>query len=305
MTKRFGLFWAEMLTVKGKRQAMLRKILSKRLFVTKLFFCVLATIPALLLLTACGSEKEVQNNRSSASLSAVTAIASNASESATTATSNPDPDWQYRWLQGIPCKPPCWEGLIPGQTTGEEALNILKQNPLVAVAEISYPGPTTGGNYVGWNWVTAPKNRYGSVGDGGDAVFRGSAHVIDLIRPKYTITFKLSQVIAKYGEPSHVIAIDVTGPDLGSPKEYYLGFVYLPMGFLLYLKTGNIPTLTADIALSGPQFFIPGEDGFRRFGSPPLKVLVPWQGYKDFAFYCRSQFDSGTSPCDFLKKSTP
>src|SRR5690349_8873700 len=35
------------------------------------------------------------------------------------------------WLAGIPCAPPCWEGITPGQTTLPEALRILKANPAI------------------------------------------------------------------------------------------------------------------------------------------------------------------------------
>src|SRR5262249_40010397 len=29
----------------------------------------------------------------------------------------PPDDWTYRWLQGIPCVAPCWEGITVGQTS--------------------------------------------------------------------------------------------------------------------------------------------------------------------------------------------
>lgn len=40
-------------------------------------------------------------------------------------------DWSYRWLKGIPCRPPCWEGITPGQTTAREAEEILRQSPII------------------------------------------------------------------------------------------------------------------------------------------------------------------------------
>src|SRR5947209_4744604 len=51
----------------------------------------------------------------------------------------PPPDWQYRWLKGIPCKPPCFEGITPGKTTAEEAVKLLQQNPMAAYVKTLPP----------------------------------------------------------------------------------------------------------------------------------------------------------------------
>src|SRR3982751_3848626 len=44
--------------------------------------------------------------------------------------------WQYRWLNNIPCRLPCWENIIPGQTRAIEAQSILNSNPLISSTEI-------------------------------------------------------------------------------------------------------------------------------------------------------------------------
>ena len=41
-----------------------------------------------------------------------------------------------RWLSGTPCRPPCWEGVIPGKTSVQEAFDILSANPLFTQVEI-------------------------------------------------------------------------------------------------------------------------------------------------------------------------
>lgn len=34
-------------------------------------------------------------------------------------------------LEDLVCQPPCWQGIIPGETTEEEVLNFLKESPII------------------------------------------------------------------------------------------------------------------------------------------------------------------------------
>jgi hypothetical protein len=47
-----------------------------------------------------------------------------------TETPYPFPPWPT--VLATPCEPPCWEGLVPGRTTREEASRILEQLPVVS-----------------------------------------------------------------------------------------------------------------------------------------------------------------------------
>ena len=57
--------------------------------------------------------------------------------------------WGTNWIKGLPCKPPCWYGITPGQTTETDAINILKSLPFVNTSSIT----TTyllQGSYASW-----------------------------------------------------------------------------------------------------------------------------------------------------------
>ncbi|MBU0491270.1 MAG: hypothetical protein KKB13_05410 [Chloroflexi bacterium] len=78
----------------------------------------------------------------------------------------PPADWPTRWLKGIPCRPPCWEGITPGQTTAEEAVEILSRSPVIARANattLPVPNPEMG--LVVWSWVGTEDEQ------GGQALF--------------------------------------------------------------------------------------------------------------------------------------
>jgi len=204
-------------------------------------------------------------------------------------------DLTYRWLKSIPCAPPCFEGITPGQTNTAEALALLKQNPLIDKATVGQEPPTsTGYGLLSWNWVggkITTNDEWGTVGS--MAQDTNPAKTIILIFPKLT-TYKLKEVIQAFGEPSHVAATDETIPE-GYPHTYVLKFVYLKQGFFVETKFSKLATSSVEDEVNSPIFFAPGSEGFAKFKYPP--VLVAWQGHKSFNFYCRS---SNGKPCGRL-----
>ncbi len=201
----------------------------------------------------------------------------------------PPADWPYRWLKGIPCQPPCWEGITPGQTTAAEAVEILERSPLIATVEItSVPLlPTIG--LVIWDWVDGE--------EGGEAVFNTPpSNLVYLVHPSLPITFRLGDVIQAYGEPSHVIARSHREPH-SSDISYDLSILYRPQGFILIGSAGySKPILSADTLVS-VTFFAPNDEGLQAaLGGAAAypEWLVPWQGMKDFDYYCR---DIAGKPC--------
>ena len=206
-------------------------------------------------------------------------------------------DLTYRWLKSIPCAPPCFEGITPGQTNTSQALALLKQNPLVDKESVKQDPPASKGyGYLVWNWVggkITTNDEWGTTGSMAQAT--NPAQTIILISPQLT-TYKLKEVIQAFGEPSHIAATDETIPE-GYPHTYVIKFVYLKQGFFVETKFSKLATSSADDEVSSPTFFMPGPEGFAKFTSSFIPVLLPWQGHKPFDFYCRS---SNGKPCGRL-----
>jgi hypothetical protein len=191
---------------------------------------------------------------------------------------------QYNWLKGIPCRAPCWENITPGKTTPHEAIEILKNNPEFQVPQYSYDKPN--------NTLT------GTIGDRGQAaVIWGflSFHAeptpahIEIIKP-VTQPYKLKDIFSLYGEPSHVIAV-YAFQEGTQPRTYNVYLVYMSQGLILANTFSVIPTFTPDTTYTEVYFFIPGLEGFSLVnGQADIRadVMVEWQGFKDFKFYCRS-----------------
>lgn len=199
----------------------------------------------------------------------------------------PTEDWVARWLNNVVCRAPCWEGIIPGQTTAEEAVEILSQSPIAD--NVSVDENSRGGT-VHWQW--AGETITGQVSyDAND-----SLHLIHFISlsPSGRV-LHLRDVIGVYGEPTSVYAYDSCGPDIGSGRFYLLGFIYMNDGLKIDTKIqpDHKPDLSPDLIIASVNFYDPDDPNYDLTSS--LRVQ-PWQGYLDFYQYSGTTEESGKCP---------
>ncbi len=200
-------------------------------------------------------------------------------------TKPPPPEgWELGWLKGIPCRPPCWEGITPGQTTAAEAVEMLKNHPWVATTRKFSLGED---GAIAWKWVNEQ--------EGGEIGFWSQPpQVVFSIRPGFPRYFRFSEVIEAYGEPSHIIAMAYYGSDIDG-IFYELEIVYRPQGFILKAIYSGKPDLTLDTLVS-VTFFAPEDKLYLAAFSDPGRA-VPWQGFKGYDFYCRNRDDDDRDAC--------
>ncbi len=250
-----------------------------------------------LLLVSCSSDENSSTKLPSPIATVVTTTISKPTISGPTPTAKPSQEWSTRWLRGIPCTPPCFEGITPGKTTVEEAQKILQLNSLIKSFKVTPSFPkVTPEAYISWNWNqdiigNTPSNVRGNGG-----LVRYDDHdpnnAIKEIEPGL-FPFKLADVMQAYGEPSHVIATF-------SPKNhesgywYSLTFFYFSRGFLVRNNPYEVrPELKKDMLLEYIEFFPPGIDEYPYYRDNFAKtMLVPWQGFKEWKFYCRYNYDT-------------
>ena len=196
-------------------------------------------------------------------------------------------NWEFRWLKGIPCRPPCWEGITPGLTSATEAVKILTGNSLISSAEMSTSplDPSTG--YVYWYWSNGQ--------DGGAAYYPAQTptQIISDIFPYFRKQFELRELIQAFGDPTHVVAIASQAPD--APRIFYhIWFVYLPNGLALATGSPTKPELNTDLLLNEVLFFAPTNEGLTKAIPPAINHpdwVLPWQGFKSFDYYCRDELN--------------
>ncbi|NWJ48762.1 MAG: hypothetical protein HXX08_23125 [Chloroflexi bacterium] len=220
----------------------------------------------------------------------------------------PAPGWEFRWLQDTSCTLPCYEGITPGKTSAEEAMTLLQQNPLVSAVSIGYfEGDAYG--FIAWDWVDAKKRADGSIGTGGYIQY-------DATKPTRTIysispalpQVPLKEVIKRYGYPTHVIA-PFSWEDAGRSLYYYLYLIYQPQGLILYNKYyTKEPPINEDISFGKLSIvnpdYISSQQKLYGFPADP-SFIVPWEGFKDFRYYCRMTDKGQIVKCDSVLDAYP
>lgn len=194
----------------------------------------------------------------------------------------PEPDRSI--LTGIPCAPPCWQGITPHVTSETEALNILHTNPITKNATLdedltshySSPELTLKLFYLGWDDV--------------DLYTRNN--VVELIRIKPRIQLTLSQLVARYGSPEKFWArgYPADKPDWG----FDVSFFYPKVGFVADLHAAPRKNdygkfiVAEDMQVNNLYYFPAGtiEDVFKMqyyagtvTGGITIQQLQDWKGF--------------------------
>ena len=205
--------------------------------------------------------------------------------------------WTHHWLQSnAPCRAPCWEGITPGQTELAQASTLLMHNALIQSTTIFTSPVAPDKSEIDWRW--------GNGTLGGRAFYNAQnpPHIIQFLQVNYPDTFSLQQVIGTYGDPSHIIAMQAggfPGESRASQIDQRIWVVYLDKGLLLGVDSHQGWDIRPDLPLSTPTFFTPGIAHFTAFFDQTSNhVLVPWQGYHDFAFYCRAGSENSACRTD-------
>lgn len=288
---------------------------TRRLFIhisnfSQIFVIVLLIV--LLTLTSCGDQRTSDTYSTLSNIPTVTNISattnteilvtpSNSSAGTTMTPKTTLPiGWQDNWLKGVPCKPPCWEGITPGKTTLDEALKLLKQNLTITNTWTIANNDGSGG--VGWNWSNKPYNKNGVTSLGGGIGYDKHQIITYIyIEPRM---YKIGEIIQTYGEPNAVIAAPMRVSPENNIINYHLQFIYLNQGFALGTIFEKEPSINADVGLDRVVFFPPGTyDQHTSLDNISEQMMVPWQGFKDFRFYCRQKIFGGTDEVKDCSKS--
>ncbi|HEY1014373.1 MAG TPA: NHL repeat-containing protein, partial [Herpetosiphonaceae bacterium] len=235
-----------------------------------------------------------------------------------------------RWLRQDPCAAPCWEGVTPGETTVGEALETLKRSPLIAAESIE-PTETSYDDSsprfaISWSLADngdrasdANQAIFGSSPDdppppemGADGMITVSGGMdldpaalalpidrIDIDLSQYNENlnfydheidmFTLGDLIAAYGEPSHVLALP--GDDTSWRT---LVVLFEDDGIIASPKLFDPAAFGPDLVINQVSF---AADSYEAaFGWHSSNLPQPWQGMRDFAFYCRVEQTGAACP---------
>ena len=236
-------------------------------------------------------------------------------------------NWSRRWLKQIPCSAHCWENITPHQTTVREAIKILQSSPIIVSDSVqiirelcgdSNSPETAYSRRLVWEWTYASYNEGGIINYAqqppanaipecwadfltnetispdettlASPIDRIELEFLHATPDAYNLAFRptLGDVINAYGQPSHIVAVEK--PEFSS---YFVNIIYESRG--LVLKKEDSWPIKLDETTDFWQAIFSDDPISEGIGYFDDKTLVPWQGIRDFAFYCR--YENGL-PCN-------
>jgi hypothetical protein len=171
-----------------------------------------------------------------------------------------------------PCAAPCWRGITPGETSWNDALEIIENDENLSDLDTRTNDDT---GQIGATWAQT---------DGANCcqMFSEDGETVELLVAQTTPDIELAEVIEKYGEPSYLIGETVT-------SDQALMSVYYP----------DVPMLI--------YVFVAGEDGEISemsevvgfaYTTPDLMELLlvtsnlyEWSGFDTFVNYIDEDYD--------------
>ncbi len=143
-------------------------------------------------------------------------------------------------VQGFDCQQPCWLGIVPGETTVEEAERLLLQSLYVTPESVRWGVEEDNSGFIQWRMAGGPP------GQGRGRVWHGVVIAVRVV----SAGARLGDLVAELGQPEWVLAqytasgsmlADVTYPALGvrvlslaagyrqvSPELPIIEVIYLP-----------------------------------------------------------------------------
>jgi hypothetical protein len=145
--------------------------------------------------------------------------------------------------------------------------------------------------YISWQYTNVDESWIR-----GNAVYnlRSPTATISTLNPNSPNNIRLGDVMQVYGEPSHVLARALRNPH-NDGFTFDLRIIYRDQGFVLTESSLSRLNLTEDTLFEALSLFAPAdEEAFKKSlagGAATLDWIQPWQGIRNFEFYCRDPED--------------
>ena len=167
-------------------------------------------------------------------------------------------------LSQDPCAPPCFQEITAGKTTFTDALDIVKKKTDLFSNVQSQDNP---------------KQAVWSTKDGETCcqiVANDNTGIIDIILVRVKPTMTVSQVIAKYGPPKYISAVDYT------PDESALTLIFPDVGLVTWIVPGDAKSSVTE---NTPVVAVLYLTAAKLSEQIDMAALQGWDGYKSYEIY--------------------
>lgn len=176
-------------------------------------------------------------------------------------------------IDGEPCGPPCWRGIIPGETSWSEARSILEDDPTLSDVEIRDEEET--------GEIALTFRRVDGVPC--CLLYTENGELVDQMLFQLAPQMTLAQIVEEYGEPAYLSLSEVSD-DQAAAALYYPDILSIVYAFVAGKNTG---TISADSEIFAVLYV--------RQNDMDLVVenssLYIWDGYASYQDYAGRDFD--------------
>jgi hypothetical protein len=172
-------------------------------------------------------------------------------------------------LTDLPCAPPCWQGITPGdQVMEDEIVQLL--NIMPSVDHVWQPISGT----IAWYWKRG----------GANSIYRFGT-TVNNISLSFNFRLTVAEIVEKYGIPE---AVNWGPPPLPEESHTFMNLFYPTLGlqFITEVSTRFEPTIESSTRVSGATYFGPEDsleswlDALELQDNRALRAtLQPWPGY--------------------------
>jgi hypothetical protein len=177
-------------------------------------------------------------------------------------------------VTGDPCSPPCWQGIYPGSTRGEDVIVILRDLDFIDTDSFQHADES-----VFWDSAISDTNTWLGAVDVADRI----VSEIRIRQIEYDLT--LGELISIYGNPDGVGA---SQPIADAPPCFTFGIMWVTQGFSVSLPSihqrdlsQGHPLVTADTRVIGVGYFLPADSLQAYIDRTGYGGIQEWDGYEN------------------------
>ncbi len=191
-------------------------------------------------------------------------------------TPSPLGDWITNFLSSPVCAPPCWENIIPGKITMDEAIQLVKTRKDV----VKFRGPILPpplGNQIDFGFIF-DEGVEGTISSDSTGKFVSTIYLF------LHQSVSLNQLTKSYGEPEQVLIWDIS-----TPFRRELNFIYGQNGMVLICGGDELfGKIEISPETGGATFYFFTQEGLkdyikRKGGARYSDFLVDWHGFGSYA----------------------
>lgn len=180
-------------------------------------------------------------------------------------------------LDNSPCVVPCWYGIIPGETTKEEAISMLRK-----IKAIDNSLVTWSGQYNSYLWRIGKGDFFGET-----HIDENVVDYIIIYDPGFPLTengITLAQALTLFGPPE-ILAINKYNS--GDSWGYSINLLFPRKGLILVSKAGDLSHIILRPGTKIHKFIFFEQKGFEELFRKyflsdtglPIEYQIPWTGY--------------------------